>query len=107
MRRNGNRVLLLLSVFFCAVLAQSCANRRTGSTSQRAEADKQATQIDYAFGPITEGGSVAGAKLVPFRSVSARGEITVLSGMTKRFDGDSVFKLQFADGSQLWLVQER
>lgn len=107
MRLYGNRGLFLLSVFMCAVLAQSCTNRRIGSTAQHTEADKQAAQIDYAFGPMTTGGSAVGAKLVPFRSVSARGGITVLSGMTKRYDGDSVFKLQYTDGSQLWLVQER
>lgn len=107
MNRNGKRGVLLLSVFFCAVLAQSCANRRTSSAA-RTEADKQSARIEYAFGPMNPtDASVTAVKLVPFRSVSARGELETLPGIKQRYKGDSVFKLQYADGSELWLVQER
>lgn len=104
---SKQRGKILLAVFFGAVLALSCANRR-GTSSTTSEAQKSESRIDYAFGPMApDNTNVTATKLIPFRVVSARGEITVLSGMSERRPGDSVFKLQYADGSQLWLVQER
>lgn len=77
------------------------ANKATGAPL----AHGASAEIDYAFGPMEPTNPDArGAKLVPFRVVSSTGAIEVLEGMAERKLGDKVFKLRYADGSELWLV---
>lgn len=103
--RSGGLIWVALVVFVLIGFAAS-ANRFHANRANRAPlAHDASARIDYAFGPMApEQDGVKAARLVPFRAVSSTGAIEVLDGMAERKLGDSVFKLRYADGSELWLV---